>query len=110
MPVRNMATKIQVGEIYGKRHGHKLLMYNVLKVSRSGITLQNLDNPESQFETTQENLEASGYTRISQTPFIDTKAKGRKKKLVPKAQRCPYTEDLFEGRADCEKPAPFTLI
>ena len=105
-----MAANIKEGEIYGKRHGGKLLMYNVLKVSKKGLTLQNVDNPLSLFETTAEKLEASGYTCISQTPYVDTQVKGKKRKLVRKATRCPYTEDLFEGRADCEKPqAPATL-
>lgn len=101
-----MDAMIKEGEIYGKRHGGKLLMYNVLKVTKKGVTLQNVDNPMSLFESTAEKLTASGYTCISQTPFVDTQAKGKKRKLVRKATRCPYTTDLFEGRADCEKPQP----
>jgi hypothetical protein len=99
-----MTTTIKAGEIYGKQHGNKLLMYNVLKVTKKGITLQNVDNPLSLFETTAEKLASSGYICISQTPFVDTQAKGKKRKLVRKAHRCPFTTDIFEGRADCEKP------
>ncbi len=101
-----METNIKEGEIYGKHQGSKFLMYNVLKVSKKGITLQNVDNPLSLFETSADKLEASGYTRISQTPYVDTVSTGKKRRLVRKATRCPYTTDLFEGRADCEKPQP----
>ncbi len=105
-----MTPSIHEGEIYGKRHGDRLLMYNVLKVTKKGVTLQNVDNPLSLFETTVEKLASSGYTCISQTRYVDTRATGKKRKLIRKATRCPYTEDLFEGRADCEKPqAPATL-
>jgi len=99
-----MTALIKEGEIYGKHRGDKLLMYHVLKVTKKGVTLQNVDNPLSLFETTVEKLESSGYICISQTPYVDTNAKGKKRKLVRKATRCPYTSDLFEGRADCEKP------
>ena len=43
---------IQPGEIYGKQTTAKFVMYNVLKVSKSIITLQNIDNPLSLFDTT----------------------------------------------------------
>ncbi len=99
-----MTTNIKVGEIYGKHQGEKQLMYQVLKVTKKGITLQNVDKPLSLFETTAEKLEASGYVCISQTPYVDTHATGKKRRLIRKATRCPYTADLFEGRADCEKP------
>ena len=96
---------IQVGEIYAKHHGEKLLMYHVVKVTKKGITLQNVDNPASLFDTTSEKLQSSGYTCISQTPYIDTRrTTGKKRRALPKATRCPYTADLFEGRADCERP------
>ena len=75
---------IQVGEIYGKQSAGKFVMYNVLKVSKGTITLQNIDNPLSLFETTADKLTSSGYMRVSQTPFFD----------------------FLEERADSERPAP----
>jgi hypothetical protein len=97
---------VQAGEIYGKRHGGRLLMYSVLKVTKKSITLQNINNPLSQFETSAEKLAQSGYERISQTPYIDTSRPGRKRKSgLRRPNRCPYTLDFLEGRADCEKPA-----
>ena len=63
--------QIQTGEIYGKQTAAKFVMYNVLKVSKSVVTLQNIDNPLSLFETTAQKLLSSGYIRISQTPYID---------------------------------------
>jgi hypothetical protein len=43
---------VLTGEIYGKQTSAKFVMYNVLKVSKNIITLQNIDNPLSLFETT----------------------------------------------------------
>jgi hypothetical protein len=98
---------IKQGEIYGKRTAKKMVMYNVLKVSRKSVLLQNIDNPRSLFETTTQKLEQSGYARISQTPYVETgKANGNKRKSAARRlMRCPYTLDFLEGRADCEKPA-----
>lgn len=99
--------EIKAGEIYGKRTAKKLVMYNVLKVTKKSITLQNIDNPLSLFETTEQKLAQSGYERISQTPYIDTAHKGKKRKTASaRPARCPYTMDFLEGRADCEKPLP----
>jgi hypothetical protein len=100
--------EIQPGEIYGKHNAGKLVMYSVLKVSKKGITLQNIDNPLSLFETTAEKLLRNGYQRISQTPYVDTAPqKSRKRKTVARRpSRCPYTMDFLEGRADCQKPSP----
>ena len=98
--------EIQPGEIYGKRNASKLVMYSVLKVSKKGITLQNIDNPLSLFETTADKLQRNGYERISQTPYIDTTPQKSKKRKAAarRPSRCPYTMDFLEGRADCEKP------
>jgi hypothetical protein len=93
------------GEIYGKQTSNKFVMYNVLKVSKNTVTLQNIDNPLSLFETTAQKLATSGYVRISQTPYINTEIKGLKKKAVKKPLRCPYTLDFLEARADSERPA-----
>jgi hypothetical protein len=95
---------VKAGEIYGKRRAGKLSMYNVLKVTKKTVTLQNIDNPLSLFETTVEKLQQSGYELISETPFIDTSNHGKKRKVVRRPSRCPYTLDFLEGRADCEKP------
>ena len=98
---------IQPGEIYGKQTTAKLVMYNVLKAEKGIITLQNIDNPLSLFETTAQKLVASGYIRISQTPYIDlTAASPKKRKAVKKPTRCPLTFDFLEARADSERPAP----
>ena len=43
---------IYTGEIYGKQTANKFVMYNVLKVNKQVVTLQNIDNPLSLFETT----------------------------------------------------------
>jgi hypothetical protein len=100
-------TMIITGEIYGKQTSNKFVMYNVLKVSKSAIVLQNIDNPLSLFETTAQKLVTSGYIRISQTPYINTKITGAKKKnAIKKPTRCPYTLDFLEARADSERPAP----
>ena len=64
---------IQVGEIYGKQSTGKFSMYNVVKVHKDVITLQNIDNPLSQFETTISKLNQAGYLLVSQKPFINQK-------------------------------------
>jgi len=71
--------QIHTGEIYGKQTAQRFVMYHVLKVSKNTITLQNIDNPLSLFETTPDKLSSSGYIRISQTPFIDVQASKKKK-------------------------------
>jgi len=82
-------------------------MYNVLKVSKQVVTLQNIDNPLSLFETTEQKLASSGYIRISQTPYIDlTATSAKRKKAAKKPTRCPLTLDFLEERADSERPAP----
>jgi len=78
---------IQTGEIYGKQTANKFVMYNVLKVNKQVVTLQNIDNPLSLFETTEQKLASSGYVRISQTPFIDLNATSAKRKKAVKNQR-----------------------
>ena len=98
---------IHTGEIYGKQTANKFVMYNVLKVSKQVITLQNIDNPLSLFETTEQKLASSGYVRISQTPFIDlTSTSAKRRKAARKPTRCPLTFDFLEERADSERPAP----
>jgi hypothetical protein len=104
--------EVHIGEIYGKQTASKLVMYNVLKVHKTkngidGVTLQNIDNPLSLFETTAQKLSSSGYIRISQTPYIDLAANTpKKRKAVKKPIRCPFTLDFLEARADSERPAP----
>lgn len=104
---------IHVGEIYGKQTAAKFVMYNVLKVRKAKslaqevITLQNIDNPLSLFETTAQKLTSAGYIRISQTPYIDLHAKTpKKRKVARKPTRCPLTYDFLESRADSQRPAP----
>ncbi len=98
---------IQTGEIYGKQTANKFVMYNVLKVSKQVVTLQNIDNPLSLFETTEQKLASSGYVRISQTPYIDlTATSSKRKKASKKPTRCPLTLDFLEERADSERPSP----
>jgi hypothetical protein len=98
---------IHTGEIYGKQTASKFVMYNVLKVGKSAITLQNIDNPLSLFETTAQKLQSSGYIRVSQTPYINTEAMpSRRRKAARKPSRCPYTLDFLEDRADSERPNP----
>lgn len=85
-------------------------MYSVLKVSKSSITLQNIDNPLSLFETTAQKLQASGYLLISQTPYINTQPMTpKRRKVARKPNRCPYTLDFLENRADNERPSPLGL-
>ncbi len=99
---------IHTGEVYGKKtSSNKLVMYNVLKVGKASITLQNIDNPLSLFETTMQKLASSGYVRISQTPYINlNKSSSKKRKATRKPTRCPLTLDFLEERADSERPAP----
>ena len=97
---------VLTGEIYGKQTAAKFVMYNVLKAVKGIITLQNIDNTLSLFETTAQKLVSSGYIRISQTPYINTEITGAKKrKVAKKPSRCPYTFDFLEDRADSERPA-----
>lgn len=97
--------QIYAGEVYGKQTASKFVMYNVLKVSKGIVTLQNIDNPLSQFETTAQKLTSSGYLRVSQTPYIDLNhGTSKKRKAAKKPQRCPYTLDFLEARADSERP------
>jgi hypothetical protein len=105
--------EIHTGEIYGKQTASKFVMYNVLKVSKATrstqevVTLQNIDNPLSLFETTAQKLASSGYIRISQTPYIDLEAAtSKRRKAAKKPTRCPLTFDFLEDRADSERPAP----
>lgn len=101
-----MTSSIQVGEIYGKQTATRFVMYTVLKVGKTGLTLQNIDNPHSLFETTIQKLEKSGYVLVSQTPYIHTGAMpAKRRKAVRKPNRCPYTLDFLENRADSERPA-----
>jgi hypothetical protein len=100
------ANTVLTGEIYGKQTSSKFVMYNVLKVNKSIVTLQNIDNPLSLFETTAQKLVSSGYVRISQTPYIDLNAATpKKRKAAKKPTRCPLTFDFLEARADSERPA-----
>jgi len=98
---------VQTGEIYGKQTANRFVMYNVLKVCKQVVTLQNIDNPLSLFETTEQKLASSGYIRVSQTPYIDlTQTSAKRKKATKKPTRCPLTLDFLEERADSERPAP----
>lgn len=98
---------IQIGEIYGKQTANKFVMYNVLKINKQLITLQNIDNPLSQFESTEQKLANLGYVRVSQTPYIDLNTSSvKRKKAARKPTRCPLTLDFLEERADSERPAP----
>jgi len=82
-------------------------MYNVLKINKQIVTLQNIDNPLSLFETTAQKLANSGYIRVSQTPYIDLNpSTAKRKKAIKKPTRCPLTLDFLEERADSERPAP----
>jgi hypothetical protein len=100
---------VHTGEIYGKQTSNKFVMYNVLKVAKNKreevLTLQNIDNPLSLFETTAQKLASSGYVRISQTPYINLTAPAKKRKAAKKPTRCPLTFDFLEARADSERPA-----
>lgn len=99
---------IHSGEVYGKQTSNKFVMYNVLKVTKAIVTLQNIDNPLSLFETTAQKLSSSGYVRISQKPYVEltkNKTKSQRHKAI-KVTRCPHTLDFLESRADSERPAP----
>lgn len=99
--------EIHIGEIYGKQTTAKFVMYNVLKISKAVVTLQNIDNPLSLFETTAQKLASSGYVRISQTPYIDlVSSTPKRRKAAKKPTRCPLTFDFLEQRADSQRPAP----
>ena len=99
--------EVNIGEIYGKQTANKFVMYNVLKVSKTIVTLQNIDNPLIQFETTAQKLVSLGYLRISQTPYIDlVSATPKRRKAARKPTRCPLTFDFLEDRADSQRPAP----
>lgn len=101
------SSEIQSGEIYGKQTNAKFVMYSVLKVANGVVTLQNIDNPLSLFETTGQKLYSSGYICISQTPYINPNITGAKKrKAAHKPTRCPHTLDFIEERADNQRPAP----
>lgn len=97
---------IHVGELYGKADASPASksVYHVLQVQKNTVTLQNIDNPMSQFETTAEKLNSAGYVRLSQTPYINL-ANLKNKTAKTKLKRCPYTLDIFEARADSERPA-----
>lgn len=97
---------IHVGELYGKPDvsGQTRTIYHVIAVHKQGITLQNMDNPLSQFETTASKLLQSGYVRLSQTPYVNLSHSGKRKNSTTKLKRCPYTLDCFADRADCERP------
>jgi hypothetical protein len=98
---------IYTGEIYGKQTASRFVMYNVIKVSKTMVTLQSIDNPLSLFVASVEKLAASGYVRVSQTPYINTAVlPSKKRKVAPKPTRCPHTFDFLEDRADSERPAP----
>ena len=97
--------EVHSGEIYAKQTTSKLVMYNVLKTHKGIVTLQNIDNLLSLFETTAQKLNSSGYIRISQTPYIDLNATPKKRKAVKKPARCPFTFDFLEARADSERPS-----
>lgn|GEM_PF-364617 len=98
---------IHVGELYGKPAvpGQTSAIYHVVAVHKLGITLQNMDNPLSQFETTASKLLQSGYVRLSQTPYVNLQQAGKRKSAQQKLKRCPFTLDVFAERADCERPA-----
>ena len=101
------SNNIHVGELYGKpaAPGQTSAIYHVIAVHKLGITLQNMDNPLSQFETTASKLLQSGYVRLSQTPYVNlVQTAKRKQHANLKLKRCPYTLDIFADRADCERP------
>jgi hypothetical protein len=100
------STEIHVGELYGKpaMPGQTSVIYHVIAVHKLGITLQNMDNPLSQFETTEHKLLQSGYVRLSQTPYVNLAPSSKRKNSQSKLKRCPYTLDIFADRADCERP------
>lgn len=98
--------EIHVGELYGKpaMSSQTSVIYHVIAVHKQGITLQNMDNPLSQFETTEHKLLQSGYVRLSQTPYVNLAQTNKSKNIQSKLKRCPFTLDIFADRADCERP------
>lgn len=107
MQQQKSTTNIHAGELYGKLDikGRASAIYHVIAVHKQGITLQNMDNPLSQFETTASKLLQSGYVRLSQTPYVNlAQTSKRKNNASSKLKRCPYTHDFFAERADCERP------
>ncbi len=101
--------EIHTGEVYGKQTASRLVMYNVLKIKKSVVTLQNIDNPLSLFEITAQKLSSAGYVRVSQKPYIELtkgKRKSKRRQAAQKPTRCPYTLDFLESRADSERPGP----
>ena len=84
---------VLTGEIYGKQTSSKFVMYNVLKVSGAAsgkfqaVTLQNIDNPLSLFETTAQKLSSAGYVRISQTHILTRPFLAQKRRKCPKNHR-----------------------
>lgn len=102
---------IHAGEIYGKQTAHKYVMYCVLKVVKTQVILQNIDNPLSLFETSAQKLAESGYLCISKTPYINTEViPNKRRKAAYKLTRCPRTIDLFEKRADNQRPTPILPV
>jgi len=85
---------IQPGEIYGKQYNQQFVMYHVIKVKKDAVTLQNIDNPLSQFETTHHKLSRPGYIRISQTPYVDRKPIKQKNTKHTKISRIPFPVEL----------------
>lgn len=106
------SSDIHVGELYGKPavSDQTSAIYHVVGVHKLGITLQNMDNPLSQFETTASKLLQSGYVRLSQTPYVNLQQAGKRKAAQLKLKRCPYTTDFFAERADYERPAATTAL
>ena len=97
--------EVHIGEVYAKQTTSKLVMYNVLKVKRSVVTLQNIDNPLSLFDITAQKLSRSGYVRVSQKPYIDTSAKKAKTKRS-KALQKPMTKALSGPSSLTTWPTP----
>lgn len=97
---------VHIGELYRKPTvtGKADKIYHVRAVEKNKITLQNMDQPLSQFETTVEKLLQSGYVKLSETPYINLAAQNSLKAKQNKLKRCPYTQDLFAARADFERP------
>jgi hypothetical protein len=106
MQPTSSSSDIHVGELYGKpaMPGQTSVIYHVVAIHKLGITLQNMDNPLSQFETTEKKLLQSGYIRLSQTPYVNLAQNSKRKNSESKLKRCPYTLDIFADRADCERP------
>ncbi len=112
MRIDQINSDVHVGELYGKvsATGLPSTVYHVLAVNKQGILLQNMDNPLSQFETTQAKLKQSGYIKLSETPYVNLAVSQKRKTKSTTLKRCPYTFDIFANRADYERPhsAPLT--